>query len=293
MLNAINGFLQSLVADGKSKCTIEAYSCDLRQFEKSILKKELDDIKYSDLRSWADGLAADGLSAASRSRKISAVKSFFRYCHKMGFTVANTADGLECPKIERKEPHTISQEDAKIVLQNVCDGHKGNVTWFRNYAILSMFLYTGIRREELTNICLNDVDLVQRSILIHGKGAKQRYVYINDSLLPVLSEYLEAHRKLFKTAVESEYLFPSTMTSKMSVTAVNNVVNKAFLSAGIKEDGVSAHILRKRFATSVFQSTADIATTSKLLGHSSPAVTMRYVVIDENVMRSAVNNVKF
>lgn len=293
MQNAINGFINSLLADGKSPCTVSAYKGDLSGFEKFVASMSLTMVKYADLREWADGLSADGLSAATRARKISAVKSFFRYCFKMGLTATNPADGLECPKIERKQPKVISSSDASNVLQSVCNGHSGNVTWFRDYAILSTFLYTGIRREELTNIKLTDVDLDRRSILIHGKGSKQRYVYINDNLLAVLSEYTEGHRRLFKTAARSEYFFPSTMSVKLSLKTVNNIVNKAFEQAGIKENGVSAHILRKRFATSVFQATADIATTSKLLGHSSPTVTMRYVVIDENTMRAAANTVNF
>lgn len=289
----INGFINSLLADGKSHCTISAYRGDLNGFEKSMENMPLTTIKYADLRVWAYGLTAEGLSAATRSRKISAVKSFFRYCFKMGITDKNPADGLECPKIERKQPKVISSADVSNVLQTVYSGHNGTVTWFRDYAILSTFLYTGVRREELTNIKLSDVDLVRCSILINGKGSKQRYVYINDTLLAVLSEYMEWHRHLFKTAVESEYLFPSTMSVKLSLKTVNNIVNKAFEQAGIKEYGVSAHNLRKRFATSVFQETGNIATVSKLLGHSSSTVTMRYVVIDENSMKAAVNTVNF
>lgn len=129
--------------------------------------------------------------------------------------------------------------------------------------------------------------------MIHGKGAKERYVYINATLMAILSEYLAVYRDKIKTAETSKYLFPTNKAQKMDCHTVNNVVNKAFELAGIKEKGISAHILRKRFATSVFQSTDDIATTSKLLGHSSPTVTMRYIVIDENNMRNAANAVNF
>lgn len=295
MEKEINEFLQYLSACGKSKCTISAYKGDLAAFAEIMSVKSITDIKYNNLRAWADSLVSDGLSASSCSRKISSVKSFFRYCWKMDIVKDNPAKWLECPKIEKKQPTTISMIDASNLLHNasICNNGSSGVTWFRNYAILCMFLYTGVRREELTNIKISDVDLQKQSILIHGKGAKQRYVYINDTLLAVLSEYMEGHRKLFKTSYNSEYLFPSTMSAKISLKMVNNVVNKSFEQSGIKVYGLSAHILRKRFATSIFESTSDIATTSKLLGHSSPAVTMRYVVIGENIMRAATNSVNF
>ncbi len=293
MEKEIQGFIKSIMADGKSKCTVSAYQGDLQQFSKAMDGHDLECITYADLREWADGLAADGLSPATRARKISSVRAFFRYCYKLGRIDRDPASGLECPKQEKKQPVTISMSDASNVLTGLVEHNPGDVLWFRNYAIISTFLYTGVRREELANIRLADMDMEHGTILIHGKGAKERFVYINETLLAVLSEYVASHRGLIKTAEHSEYLFPSVQSEKMSLMTVNRVVNKAFENAGIKEPGVSAHILRKRFATSVFQQTGDIATTSELLGHSSPTVTMRYVVIGESKKRAAVQSVNY
>lgn len=299
MQKLIDGFLSALSADGKSPCTTKNYKVDLQQFGAWLTaeKKQLDGLKYADLRLWADGLVNNGLSASSRARKIAAVKSFFRYLFKMDFIDKNPADGLTLPKQEKKQPKVITEQQAsnllEMRLEKPIDGQNKSALWFRDYTILAIFLYTGIRREELTNICLSDVDLEKRQILIHGKGSKQRFVFINDTLTAILSEYLATYRQQIKTAETSKYLLPTGKQDKMCVKTVNDIINKAFEMAGIKEQGISAHILRKRFATSVFQGTGDIATTSKMLGHSSPTVTMRYIVIDEQNMRNAANAVNF
>lgn len=294
MQTLIDGFLSALLANGKSHCTVQNYKSDLQQFSAWLMaeQKSLDSLHYADLRLWADGLANIGLSASTRGRKIAAVKSFFRYLSKMELVSKNPADGLELPKLEKKQPKVISLDNAKNLLAELQNAKKSSL-WFRDYAIIATFLYTGVRREELTNIKLVDVDLPKSRILINGKGAKQRFVFINPTLVAILSEYIVAYRKLLYPAEKSPYLFVSAKNEHLAVRTINTIVNKAFELVGIKEKGVSAHILRKRFATSVFQGTGDIATISKMLGHSSPTVTMRYIVIDEQNMRNAANAINF
>lgn len=293
----IQEFLSSLLADEKSEHTVASYQSDLRDFSgfaQCVLQKDLRDIKYSDLRQWLNSLEKRGLSAQTRSRKITSIRSFFKYLSKMDYIQGkNPTDGLESPKLPKKQPKVISATEASVLLKTSRDTDCDKLTSYRDYTIMAMFLYTGIRREELTNIRLLDVSMEENTILIHGKGNKERVVYINDNFRPILSEYLLNYRNLFKTAIISEYLFPSIKRDKLNVHTVNRIVNKTMEHANIKEYGISAHILRKRFATSVFMGTRDIATTSKLLGHSSPTTTMRYVLIDETTMRQAVSAVNF
>lgn len=291
----VQGFIQSLVADGKSACTVKAYRLDLQDFSVYVQEKglEISKIRYPDLREWMNSLEGRNLSASSRARKVSTVKAFFKYLLKMEVIEKNPTEGLEGPKLPKKQPKVISTETAKGLVSGVDYSDPKHMTAFRDYTILAMFLFTGVRREELVNIKLSDVSMDNGTILIHGKGNKEREVYINDSLHAILSEYVGYHRDIFKTAQSSEYLFPSIKADKMNVCSVNRVVNKAFEEAGIKEYGVSAHALRKRFATTVFANTGDIATVSKMLGHASPTVTMRYVRIDEGTMRDAAKAANF
>lgn len=289
----VQDFLKSLQADGKSKCTITAYRTDLISFSDFFKDKKVETLRYADLRRWVNYMEEQGFVATTRARKIASVKSFFRYLVKMEVITANPADVLDTPKIEKKQPVVISNDEASDLLYHAKNDGGSEVVWFRDYAVVSVFLFTGIRREELTNIKLQDVDLQKKSILIHGKGNKQRTVYISDVLLAVLSEYIKIYRCKIHRASGSEYLFPSIKSDKMALCTVNRIVNKIFESAGLKKDGVSAHILRKRFATSVFDKTHDIATVSKLLGHSSPTVTLRYIAINEDDLRSATETVEF
>lgn len=291
----VNGFIQALVADGKSACTVKAYRLDLADFSVYVQEKclNISNIRYADLREWTNALEERHLSPSSRARRVSTIKAFFKYLRKMEVIEKNPADGLEGPKLPKKQPKVISMEEAKELVSGVDYSGPKHMTAFRDYAILATFLFTGVRREELVNIKLSDVCMDNGTILIHGKGNKEREVYINDSLHAILSEYIGYHRDVFKTAQSSEYLFPSIKAVKMNVCSVNRVVNKAFEEAGIKEYGVSAHVLRKRFATTVFANTGDIATISKMLGHASPTVTMRYVQIDEGTMRNAAKTVNF
>lgn len=296
METMINGFVSSLIADEKSKRTVEAYKADLSAFAgymKDYIQKSVNALKYSDMRLWVNHLEGCGLSASTRARKIATIRSFFKWMQKMEYIEKNPTEGLESPKLPKKQPKVISTADSKKMLSVARNANSDHITCFRDYAIVSMFLTTGVRREELANIKMSDVDMESGTILIHGKGNKERFVYINDMLRPIISEYLAVYRGKFKTAETSEYLFVSTRNANISLNGINKIVNDLMERSGIKEDGVSAHVLRKRFATTVFDNTGDIATVSKLLGHSSPSTTMRYVSICEDTMRKAANVVNF
>lgn len=289
----INDFIESIKTEGKSKCTLQAYRLDLKEFAEFFKDMKVHEIRYTDLNAWNNNLERNNLCASSRARKIACIKSFFRYLVKVEVVEKNPSEILESPKLEKKQPIVISTKEAAELLFYARNDGGRNMLWFRDYTIMAVFLYTGVRREEITNISLNDIDLKKDTILIYGKGNKQRIVYINESLHPILSEYLLHYRGLLSRSIYSNFLFPSTKADKLSLASINNIVNRFFESSGIKEKGISAHILRKRFATSVFENTGDIALTSKLLGHSSPTVTMRYVAMNEDSMRKATNCVNF
>lgn len=295
MGDIITGFVSYLSASGKSIHTVNAYKLDIVCFFRYMdnKRKDISEISYTDLLVWMEYMEKNGLSAATRSRKISAIKTFFRYLEKIEYISKNPANNLEKPKLTKKAPKVISADNAKeLLLHSYWSDRKDNVK-FRDYAIIATFLFTGIRREELSNIKLSDIDEGSKTILIHGKGDKERRVYVNDSLYPIIQEYIKEHRSALKCAAECEYLFLSIRGKKLSLNTIDGIVNKVMESVGIKEKGISAHILRKRFATTAFDNTRDIATVSKLLGHSSPTVTMRYVTIDENILRNVTSTVYF
>ncbi len=293
MKEYIESFLETIKSSGKSICTYNAYKIDLREFSSFFNGVSLNNLKYSDLQKYVNHMDKTGKSSATKARKISCIKSFFRYLLKIDAIQNNIAIFLESPKLEKKQPAVISSDQASDLLFHARNDGTNENLWFRDYTIVSVFLYTGIRREELSNILLSDLDLDRDYILIHGKGNKQRKVYVNQSLHDVLNEYIEYHRCKIKKSKNSDYLFPSIKSEKISLASLNNIVNKFMKSAGFKKYGLSVHALRKRFATSVFENTHDIATVSKLLGHSSPTVTTRYISLNENDIRKASDSVNF
>lgn len=293
MKQLIESFISAMEADGKSNCTVTNYRNDLNQLSEFFRLTDVSSIKYSDLRNFVNDMVKRGLSSSTRARKISAAKSFFRYLTKMDIIEKNPAEFLETPKLPKKEPKVINTDETVEVLEcskNTSDAE--NIS-FRDYTMISLFLFTGIRRGELVDIRLTDVNMDNREILIHGKGNKERKVFISNELYPTLKIYLEEYRDTFFKAKECEYLFISKRGNKISLRQMNNIIDNIFRMAEIKEDGLSVHALRKRFATTLFENTRDIATVSKILGHSSPAVTMRYVAFNEDNIRKAVDTIKF
>lgn len=280
----------------RSDKTITAYKIDLNEF--FLILSDIENISQltkNDVENkYINKLVESGNCASSRARKLSALRSFFKWAVANNVVVENPVESVEMPKIPHKEPKVMDDSEVENViklarkesLKNNCDG-------FRNLAIISLFFNTGIRREELTNIKLKDVNLSDSSIVIHGKGNKERTVYFNGTVRAILSEFIASHRNNFKTAEKSEFLFVSTRAEKMCPSTVNKIVNEFYQKANIKEKGYTVHSTRKAFATKVYKNTNDIVATQYLLGHSNPQTTMRYVGASEQMKKKAAMTVNF
>lgn len=297
MKKMLVSFQSYMKSKGRSKQTIQAYSGDLREFIEyaDSIQKTANQIAFRDLQSWMEKLEKRGLSASSRARKVSSLKSFFTYLLKIDEIEKNPAELLEKPHVPVKKPEVISRDSARNLLSNSIENINESFNSFRDYTIVAMFLYTGIRREELTNIKLSDISEKDGTILIHGKGYKERIVYIFEDFRPILSEYLNVYRKKYRYERESEYLFLSQKSKKLHPATINDIVNKAFETAGIKKSGVSAHVLRKCFATTLYNDgQTEITMVAEALGHSSTDVTRRYVGISgEAIRKFGERNVKY
>lgn len=302
----IASFLSSLKLDGRSKQTREAYKHDLRQLSRYLnstldtASRKIWNISFSDLAGWLNSMGE--LSPASIARKKSTLKTFFQYLLDTGAITKNPAEQLRPTKIPQKVPRVISQENAEKLL-SVFQGESRTFNSQRNYAVVSFLIYTGVRCQELTDIKLDDVRNLdsdnpkERFVIIKGKGNKERRVFISEQLQAVLLDYIGNQRYKCRYAQKSPYLFVSQKSEKMSTDAVEAVVNKGLGKIGFdrfdgidgpisgkKKKGLSAHVLRKYFATTAFKKTKNIEAVSKALGHSDIRVTMRYICIDEDDM---------
>lgn len=276
-----------------SDSTISAYSSDLREFCAVMgFEDEIKEITLGEVEAvYIEKLVASGNCAASRSRKLSSVRVFYKWAVKNGIVKNNPVEDIELPKIEKKTVKAMSFNEVEQVLDEAKKDSRENS--FRDLAIMYLMFDTGIRRAELTEIKLNDINLEEGVIVIHGKGNKDRFAYVKDTMRSILSEYINAHRKFYKTAVNSDYLFVSDKGEKLCLSTVNRIVNRYLIASNLKQKGYTAHSPRKAFATAVYDNTGDIFAVQQLLGHSSPSTTQRYVGIAESRKRMAAMTVNF
>ena len=297
---------------GQSSLTIQEYYLDLRMFLRfmklmrsdmpihsrldEIDIKNIDiafirDITTSDIFEFLSYLANDrtpnpdstvpdyGISPASRARKLSALKSFYKYLTvRTKQLTENPVADLEYPKLRKSLPKYLTLEQSAALLQAVSGPNEK-----RDYAILMLFLNCGIRRSELVGLNLTDV--YDDRIRVIGKGNKERFVYFGTSCRKAIDAYLpERHKKVLS---DNRALFGSRDNNRISVTAVHRLVKKAFLQAGLDATQFSAHKLRHTAATMMLSGGVDVKTVQEVLGHENLNTTQIYTHIENTELKIA------
>lgn len=291
---------------GQSKRTISEYYLDLRMFLRFMkliknemsYKTELDsiDIKDIDLEfikmititniyDFLSYLANDreteqiskGIGAAARARKLSAVKSFYKYLTvRTKQLVENPVKDLEFPKIRKSLPKYLTLEESKRLLSSVQGKYQK-----RDYAILMLFLNCGIRRSEL--VALNMDDVYEDRVRVTGKGNKERIVYFGSSCKAAIDDYLVERKKMVLT--DDKALFASQKLNRISAAAVHRLVEKHLTNAGLSQ--FSAHKLRHTAATLMVSQGVDIRTVQEVLGHEHLNTTEIYTHIENTELKIA------
>lgn len=297
---------------GQSQLTISEYYLDLRMFLRFIKLMRNDmpiitrlddidikdiDIKFiqeidtSDIFDFLSYLANDrtanpdsaapeyGISASSRARKLSAVKSFYKYLTVRTKQLEdNPVADLEYPKLRKSLPKYLTLEQSAALLQAVSGPNEK-----RDYAILMLFLNCGIRRSELVNLNLTDV--YEDRIRVVGKGNKERFVYFGSACRKAIDAYLLERNK--KVLSDNRALFGSRDNNRISVTAVHRLVKKALLQAGLDSTQFSAHKLRHTAATMMLSGGVDVKTVQEVLGHENLNTTQIYTHIENTELKIA------
>jgi site-specific recombinase XerD len=297
---------------GQSQLTISEYYLDLRMFLRFIklmrnnmpIKSRLEDIPIkdidiafirqittSDIFDFLSYLASDrtadpdvpapeyGISAASRARKLSAIKSFYKYLTvRTKLLQDNPVADLEYPKLRKSLPKYLTMEQSAALLQAVSGPNSK-----RDYAILMLFLNCGIRRSELVGLNLSDV--YEDRIRVIGKGNKERIVYFGTPCRKALDVYLAERNK--KILSDNRALFGSRNGNRISVEAVHRLVKKALLQAGLDSTQFSAHKLRHTAATMMLSGGVDVKTVQEVLGHENLNTTQIYTHIENTELKIA------
>ena len=220
-----------------------------------------------------------GIEASARARKLSALKSFYKYLTvRTKQLQENPVADLEYPKLRRSLPRYLTLEQSAALLSAV-----SGVNEKRDYAILMIFLNCGIRRSELVGLNLSDV--YEDRLRVIGKGNKERFVYFGTPCRKAIDEYLVERNK--KVLTDNRALFGSRNGERISVTAVHRLVKKALTQAGLDAEQFSAHKLRHTAATLMLSGGVDVKTVQEVLGHENLNTTQIYTHIESTELKIA------
>lgn len=280
----IKAYVDYMIGEQKSSNTITAYSKDVQQMLDCIGKPEAN-ITYADLLSWKSNIS--GMASASVNRKIVAVSGYFKFLNDVEIIKSNPAANLKSVKVHNKEKLPMSREDICKML-NACISN-------RQKAMLYTLGTTGMRVSELTGLTYKQYrDRIGNQIVITGKGNKQRVVFLNPETVEAINLYIRTERKANRWAADCDYLFASAQGGKVDANNFDKTLKALARKAGIKNaDEVSAHTFRHSFACILSENGTSMDVIRDLLGHSSLAVTSRYLNQNVNRMREATTAISF
>lgn len=287
---------------GHSRQTVDEYFLDLRNFFRYLKQDKFPELRnvpfeeisisdvdlllvrnitLTDIYGYMNYLSRDrGLNAASRARKIAAIRSFYKYLtNKAKLLDQNPVQDLDSPRTKKSLPKYLNLDESVALLDNV-DGKNSS----RDYCILTLFLNCGLRISELVN--LNKTDVRVDHLRVLGKGNKERILYLNDACQKALQDWMTERSAL--TLVDQNALFVTLQNRRrISKAAVHKLVKKHLSAAGLDSTQYSSHKLRHTAATLMLQNGVDVRTLQEVLGHDHLNTTQIYTHVDNDAMRAA------
>ena len=263
----ISEFLNYIRNKNYSENTIISYINDLYYFHEFI-KMDFDKVKYDDVRDYLEYLNLKKEKSTSVSRKISSLKSFYKFLYKNDYIDKKDYPLVKVtyPKKEKKLPKFLYYNDLLEIINESSKDKDG----IRDRLIIEMLYATGVRVSELVNIKLNDIDFNNKRIIVCGKGNKERIVYYGDYAEEVLNKYLKTHVRK-----NNNYLFLNSKGEQITDGGIRYIIDNIMKKLSIKTH-VTPHVLRHTFATDMLNNGCDIKIVQELLGHSSLKATEIY-----------------
>lgn len=265
-----------LLEKNYSELTLKAYLNDLEDFE-SFLAMEFDaqlieEVQYQQIRNWIVNLVESGISNRSINRKISSLNTYYKFLLKTKTIEVNPLSKHKALKVSKKVQVPFSEEEMKAVMEEL-----NTVTDFeglRNRLIIELFYATGIRRIELVNLKLSNIDLANKTLKVLGKRNKERVIPLIDTVILSIKAYMDERSRL-EIIKDPTFVFLTKKGVKIYESLVYRIINDYFskVSSKVKR---SPHILRHSFATHLLNHGANLNAVKELLGHSSLAATQVY-----------------
>lgn len=235
----------------------------------------IDWIKLSsrDIEIFIQYLAQKKDKRSTQSRKISTLRSFYRFLNKRNIIPVNPVELISLRGDHKKLPEFLYSDEMVKVLKSISTT---TPLGLRNMALLELFYATGMRVSEIANLKLEQIDFELNLILVHGKGNKDRYVAFGEEAKTALNNYLvEARKKLLLHKTDYGYVFLNSNGNRITSRGLEYIIKNIFLNAGVSAS-VHPHMLRHTFATQMLNNGADLRTVQELLGHESISTTQIY-----------------
>lgn len=296
--SSIETFLNAIVVERNlSEKTLEAYKSDLKTFSQIFKQKEIEEITTENVREFIELLEKNHhYKDTSIKRKIATLKVFFNFAEQDGIIADSPTRKIRQKyKIAKHLPKVLSERELKKLLKasyneikflqemgekNIDVDLKNNslIRAYRDCAILEILFSTGVRIGELVMLNVNDINLQERTILIFGKGRKERIIYISsDEVLNAIKEYL-IYRKNIQT--DTKALFLNRDKKRLSIYSIENIFKKYCSKAKIRNH-YTPHCLRHTMATMLLYNGADIRAVQEILGHASVVTTQIYTEVSQ------------
>ena len=281
----IQKFLSYLeIEKNYSPHTLLNYRLDLEEFFKFLgANTKVESIDYQALRRFLGQMRERNLKPRSVSRKLSSLRSFFKYLQREKILKTNPASLLVTPKLDKPLPHFLSEDEAVKIIEgpklDKTSSARNQESQLRDKAIFETLYSAGLRVSELVGLDIEDIDFIGNVVRVMGKGKKERIVPIGDKALEALKAYMDRRK------TESPHMFLNKNGTRLTARSVCNIINKYVKQQAIAQH-VSPHMFRHSFATHLLNNGADLRSVQELLGHVNLSTTQIYTHLTTDKLKS-------
>lgn len=286
--DALDNFLLYISSERKySEYTITNYNKDILEFNEFIKSNSFGTLiepTNNAGRYYTSHLNEHYPKARSVARKLSSLRSFYKFCVREGYTKNNPFIGVSSPKLDKVLPKFLYVEEIEILFDSI---NTSTILGVRDYALLEFMYGTGVRVSELCSIKEKDIDYINKQVVVLGKGNKERYLPLHDLIIESLQDYvLKARKELqVKNKKEiSENLFLNNHGGPLTPRGVRDILTRLVKKAS-ETHKISPHMIRHTFATHLLNNGADLITVQELLGHSNLSTTQIYTHISNEQLK--------
>ncbi|MDO9231657.1 MAG: tyrosine-type recombinase/integrase [bacterium] len=267
------------IEKGLSEKTIEVYQRDIFEFGHFIKNFSVNKLARGSIRSFLVFLSEKNNQPITRRRKLTSLKNFFGFLENESLMKNSPAKNIAMPKVKEKEPSYLTESELKKLIKVVRDDKSKHKK--RNELMIKIFIETGIRISELTNLSIEDIDTEAKTIIVKRKGGQKQSIPINTELAKNI-------KQLSKGKKISEPLFMSSFKKRITQRRVGMLVQKYLKLAGITKSNISVHSLRHSFCSRLLEKGVNLKTIQILAGHKNISTTERYLHIAKSRLRKEV-----